>query len=74
MKKLIGAALLLACPAWASYSYYVTDNLASIDPAKWVAAGSLSPSRAGLSATDSGGGTLISRLPIPMERARPKSP
>src|SRR5260370_21135004 len=65
MKNFLGAALLLACPAWAGYTYYLTDNLASIDAAKWVATGAMSPSQTGLSATDAGGATLISRLPIP---------
>ena len=65
MKRLLGTALLLACPAWAGYSYYLTDNLATIDGSKWIATGALSPSRAGLSATDSGGGTLVSRVPVP---------
>lgn len=58
------AALALSAPAWA-YSYYVTDNLATIDPAKWSTAGAVSPGSAGLAAPDPAGGSLISRVPIP---------
>lgn len=49
------AALALAAPAWA-YSYYLTDNLASVDPAKWSTAGALSPGGTGLAAPDPAGG------------------
>jgi hypothetical protein len=33
MRKL-AMAILLASPAWPAYQYYLTDNLATIDPTK----------------------------------------
>uniref|UniRef100_Q024R8 Fibronectin type-III domain-containing protein n=1 Tax=Solibacter usitatus (strain Ellin6076) TaxID=234267 RepID=Q024R8_SOLUE len=65
MKRLLGTAFLLACPAWAGYSYYLTDNLTAIDNSKWTTTGSPAASRTGLSAATPSGGTLISRLPVP---------
>jgi hypothetical protein len=58
------AALALTAPAW-GYSYYVDDNLSTVDPAKWSTIGALTPGSAGLAASDSAGGSLISRVPIP---------
>ena len=58
------AALLMGGPVW-GYSYYLTDNLTTVDPLKWSAVGALSPNSTGLAAPDSSGGSLISRIPIP---------
>lgn len=63
--KIGASALLFAVPMWASYSYYLTDSLASVDPLKWAVVGSVAPGSNGLAAVDPAGGSLISRLPIP---------
>jgi len=65
VRKLLGFALLLTCPAWAGYTYYLTDTLATIDGSKWIATGAPNASRTGLSASSAAGGTLVSRIPIP---------
>jgi hypothetical protein len=66
MKRLCRAAVaLIAAHLWAAPSYYLTDNLTSVDPLKWVAVGAASPAATGLSAVDPAGGSLISRIPIP---------
>jgi RHS repeat-associated protein len=66
MKTLRWSLLALAAsPVWASYQYYLTDSLASIDTAKWSTAGAVSPSATGLAAPNSNGGSLLSQVPIP---------
>ena len=37
----IAAALLAASPAWAAYSYFFTDNLASLNTINWSQAGTV---------------------------------
>jgi RHS repeat-associated protein len=61
----VGALLLLSTPGWAAYQYYFTDNLTSINAASWSTTGNVGASSLGLAASESGGGTLISRIPIP---------
>src|ERR1035438_9914255 len=61
----VGALLLLSTPGWAAYQYYLTDNLTSVNAAVWSTTGSVGASSLGLAASESGGGTLISRIPIP---------
>ena len=66
MKKAILSGLfLLAAPSWGAYQYYLTDNLGNIDPLKWTTAGVAQASQAGFAASDTAGGSLISRIPIP---------
>jgi hypothetical protein len=59
------AVLLLGSPAWASYQYYLTDNLTSIDPNKWTQNGSVSATASGLTSPATYGGSLISRSAVP---------
>ena len=61
----LAAVLALTSPAWASYSYYLTDNLTALDPVKWAAAGTAAPGASGLASADPNGGSLVSRVPIP---------
>ena len=61
----MGLLLLTACPSWAGYQYYFSDSLKLMDSVRWNASGVLAPGVAGLTASDSNGGSLISRLPIP---------
>jgi RHS repeat-associated protein len=57
--------LLTASPLSAGYQYYLSDSLRSIDAASWSSTGQLTAGAPGLAATDTNGGSLISRLPIP---------
>ncbi len=61
----LAVAVLLAGRAWAGYQYYLTDNLTTIDPAKWISTGTPAATKSGLSVSDANGGSLISRLPVP---------
>ena len=61
----VGALFLLSTPGWAAYQYYLTDNLTSINAASWTTTGNVGASTLGLAASEAGGGTLISRIPIP---------
>ena len=61
----VGALLLLSTPGWAAYQYYFTDNLTSVNAANWNTTGNVGASSLGLAASESAGGTLISRIPIP---------
>jgi len=61
----VGALLLLSTPGWEAYQYYLTDNLTNINSANWTTTGSVGASSLGLAASESGGGALISRIPIP---------
>src|ERR1700730_11896162 len=66
MKSLpLAAALLFTSPLWSAYQYYLADSLTAVDNGKWLSAGTMSASSAGLAAADANGGSLISRLPIP---------
>jgi hypothetical protein len=56
---------LAASPAWAGYQYYFTDSLQSTNPLAWNSSGQLSSSAAGLAASSTSGGSLISSVPIP---------
>jgi hypothetical protein len=56
---------LLAGPLWAAQSYYLTDNMTTIDSSRWTTVGKLAPGTSGLAAPDAAGGSLISRLPVP---------
>jgi hypothetical protein len=61
----LAAAPLFSAPAWAAYQYYFTDQLTTVDTAKWSTAGQVTPGSAGLATPDTNGGSLISRVPIP---------
>lgn len=60
----LAATLLVAGPLW-GYSYYLTDDLTTLDPLRWTVAGNVTPGSTGLTAPDSAGGSFISRVPVP---------
>jgi hypothetical protein len=55
----------MSAPGWAASQYYFTDNLNSVNAANWTTTGNVGSSAVGLAASESGGGALISRIPIP---------
>jgi len=57
----LGLALVLAGAAWASYQFYYTDNLTTIDRTKWTVNGSPTATASGLT----GYGSLISSVVAP---------
>jgi hypothetical protein len=63
--KLFALLPLAAVALHAGVNYYLTDNLHSIDPSKWITVGAVAPNAAGLGAPDSNGGALISKVPVP---------
>jgi len=60
-------ALLLTPPGCllASYTYYYTDSLTSINTTNWYQNGSLTATSGGLTAPTINGGALISKLAVP---------
>ncbi|MBV9746957.1 MAG: hypothetical protein JO099_24610, partial [Acidobacteriia bacterium] len=67
MKKFIVESLFFfaAVPLWADYQYYFTDSLTSLDATKWSPTGAPTVGPAGLAATDTNGGSWISKIPTP---------
>lgn len=63
--RLAAIIFLAGAPVYGGVNYYLSDNLHSIDPAKWTAVGSVSPSAIGLAAPDVNGGALISKVTAP---------
>jgi len=61
----LGALLLLSAPGWAASQYYFTDNLNDINASHWSKRGRVGSSALGFAASESDGGALISRIPIP---------
>jgi len=59
--------LLLAAPGslFASYIYYYTDTLTTINTANWYQNGSLTATTGGLTAPTASGGALISKVAVP---------
>lgn len=47
------------------YQYYYTDPLTSVNSSNWVQNGSVTATSTGLTATTSGGGSLISSIAVP---------
>ncbi len=74
MRTYFSAALLVAVMAGmiptvkAQYAPYFTDPLTSIDTTKWYSNGSLSADSSGLTSSATGGGSLISQVPVPTYR------
>src|SRR5580698_9477059 len=64
LQTLLLSLALAPATLLAQYSYYYTDNLTSIG-SSWTTNGSVSASSAGLTATSSGGGSLIYNGTIP---------
>jgi hypothetical protein len=57
--------LLAAAAAFASYTYYYTDTLTTINTNNWYVNGSLTATSNGLTAPTTNGGSLISKLAVP---------
>ena len=64
-KKALVLPFLLAPALLATYTYFYSDTLTTIDTSKWVQAGSVSATSGGLTATSTNGGSLISSVAVP---------
>lgn len=64
MKKLL-LALIAALPLWPAYVYHQTDTFATFQPNNWTQNGAVNFGTAGLTASTSAGGSLISSLAVP---------
>ena len=63
----IGAAVVAAAcsAAFATYTYYYTDGLTSINTSNWTENGTLTAGSGGLTSSNSNGGSLISKVAVP---------
>jgi len=52
-------------PTAPGYVYYYLSGLTSVDPAAWYRNGTATATSGGLTAPSSGGGSLISKIPVP---------
>jgi RHS repeat-associated protein len=60
------AILAAACTAlFATYTYYFTDTLTTINTSNWTENGTLTAGSGGLTSSNSNGGSLISKVAVP---------
>ena len=67
MTRRIAVLLLAAAPLFGAYTYYYADTLTSINTNNWYVNGTMSATASGLTSTDSGGGSLISKIAVPSD-------